>query len=279
MSTVKLKPGDRVRLTHENLDGVVVEVKTRSVVVRVPEPSGKNREHHVDPDDLERLPTTKEAVLEVPRAQPVPVMKFTVDAARWITVDDAHVRDDRVDAWLTSLRTMYSELGSDGVLQSIALVGFHRRRVLTISMTTGHTVFHKMQNAWDAYKMRAERHDVPEHRTLDLFHLVHVSGNAWLAAEPAFAYGFVSVTSPPAEMAPFTASAKTFLDRRSASGLEGGALLANDEDGREVLFTRWTGREAAQAFIDDVRQHVVLAPTQHLGDEAEVYETVASVLP
>jgi hypothetical protein len=277
MTIVKLQPGDRVHLTTEDIDGVVVEVKTRTVVVRAPDRHGQIREMHVHPDDLERLPTTKEAVLEVSRAQPLPVMTFKVDPARWICLDDAHLRADRVDAWLTALRTEYREVG-DGIEQSVEFESFHRRRVLTVSAITGHAVFHKMQNAWDAYKTRAERLDIPESRTLDILRVVHASGAARIDVEPAFAYAVVSVHAPPAEMPPFTASAKALLAGRStAAGLQGGALLASDDDGHEVLFTRWAGREAAEAFAKDARNHVVLPPIQHLGDEAEAYEALGTV--
>jgi hypothetical protein len=270
---VKLQPGDRVHLKTENVDGVVVEVKTRSIVVRVPDPKrGEIHERHVNADDLERLATTKEALLDVQRAHPATVMTFAVDPARWICIDDAHVREDRVDAWLTSLRTMYRELGA-GVEETVVLVGLHRRRVLAISAVTGHAVFHKMQNAWDAHKMVVERHDIPESRTLDILRVVAVGGTPRLDMEPEYAYGAVSVKAAPAEMPPFTASAKALL-AGSGAGLEGGILLAGDDDSHEVLFTRWAGRAAAQAFALDARNHVVLPPTQRLGDEAEIYETV-----
>jgi hypothetical protein len=124
--------------------------------------------------------------------------------------------------------------------------------------------------------MFAEHHDIPEDRRIDLMRVVHTTGTARLDDEPMFAYACVSVTSPPAEMPAFTFSAKAFLDNRSgAKDLQGGALLATDDDGREMLFTRWAGREAAQSFVDDARNHVVLRPTERLGDEAEAYEISA----
>jgi hypothetical protein len=273
---VKLQHGDRVHVKSENLDGIVVEAKTRSVVVRVSEPSGTVRERHVQPDDIERLPTTKEAVLEVRRARPIPVMTLEADPSRWICVDDAHVREDRANAWLTSVRTLYDAMKEDGIEQSVALVSFHRRRVLTISAVKGHEVLHKMQYAWDDHKMFAEHHDIPEDRRIDLMRVVHTMGTARLDDEPMFAYACVSVKSPPAEMPAFTFSAKAFLDNRSATkDLQGGALLASDDDGHEMLFTRWAGREAAQSFVDDARNHVVLGPTERLGEEAEAYEISA----
>jgi hypothetical protein len=280
MATLQLQPGDRVRLTKENVDGVVVEVKTRSVVVRVGEPNGQSREHHVTVDDIVRLPTTKESLLERSSVQPVPVMTFAPDDRRWIAIDDAHVREDRVDGWFTALRTMYHELHSDGIEQSIGLLGVHQRRVLTLSAITGHDVFRKMKNAWDAYKTRAERHDIPEKRTLDIVRTVYSGGLARLDQEPSYVYAFVSVTSPPAQMPDFTRSAKALLDHPArVSGLQGGALFASDDDGREVLFTRWNGRAAAESFVNDARRHVVLPPTQLVGDEAEVYDVKAQLVP
>ncbi len=274
---MKLQPADRVHLKTEDIDGVVVEVKTRTVVVRVPDKHGEARELHVHPDDVERLPTSEEAVLGVARAQPLPVMTFEVDPARWFCLDDAHVRADRVDAWLTALRTEYREV-ADGVEWGVALESFHRRRVLTVSVVTGHAAFHKMQNAWDAHKTYIEHHAIPENRTLDILHVVHASGTARIDVEPAFAYAVVSVHAPPAEMPPFTKSAKALLAGLStAADLQGGALLASDDDGHEVLFTRWAGREAAQAFAKDARTHVVLPATRGLGDEAEAYEAVSTV--
>jgi hypothetical protein len=273
---VKLQHGDRVHLKSEDPDGIVVETKTRTVVVRVSEDSGKVREHHVHPDDVERLPTTKEAVLEVSRARPIPVMTLKVDPARWICVDDAHVREDRVDAWLSAVRTLYDAMKDDGIEQSVALVSFHRRRVLTISTVTGHEVLHKMRYAWDDHKLFAEHRDIPEDRRIDLMRVVRTTGNARLDDEPTFAYACVSVKSPPAEMPAFTASAEAFLENRSgAKDLQGGALLAADDDGRELLFTRWAGHEAARAFVDNARHHLVLRPTERLGDEAEAFETSA----
>ena len=280
MPALQLQPGDRVRLRNEHIDGVVVEVKTRSVVVRVVESGGKSRERHVTADEIERLPTTKESLLERSSVQPLPAMTFTPGERRWIAIDDAHLREDRVYGWFTALRTMYHELRSDGIEQSIGLLGFHQRRVLTLSAITGHDVFHKMQNAWDAYKIRAERHDIPEKRTLDIVRAVYVGGLARIDQEPSYVYAFVSVTSPPAEMPPFTRSAKAFLDGRSrVTGLQGGALFASDDDGHEVLFTRWDGRAAAGSFVNDVRQHVVLPPTERLGDEAEAYDVKTQLVP
>jgi hypothetical protein len=279
MSTLKLQRGDHVRLISENLDGVVVDVKTRSVVVKVKKPSGEVHERHVSADDLTRLPTTKEAVLETPQAHPAHVQPFSIASARFLSIDDAHLRDDRVDAWLTSLRTLYTGLGDSGLLQSMALVGFDRRRVLTISSITGSEVFHRMQSAWDAYKLRAERHDIAEHRTLDMFQVVQTAGEPLIDDQAAYAYAFVSVAASPVDMPPFTASAKALLAGRAAAVPQSGALLANADDSHEVLFTRWSGREAAETFARDARLHVVLPPTAHSGDEAIAYEPKEQLVP
>jgi hypothetical protein len=273
MSDLHLQRGDHVRLRGEDLDAVVVEVKTRTIVVRVVEPSGQSHERQVAPADVERLPTTKEALLETRRARPTPVITFAVGQPRWLSIDDAHVREDRVPAWITALHTMYGELKSDGIEQSVELLGFHHRRVLMVSAITGHEVFHKMKNAWDDYKMHADRFDIPEKRTLDILHVVYANGTARLDAEPAYAYAFVSVSAPPADMQPFTVSAKALFDRRNTvDGLQGGALFSTDDEGRAVLFTRWSGSEMARAFVSNVRNRVVLSPLEHLGDEAEVFE-------
>lgn len=280
MSTLKLNRGDHVRLISENITGVVVDVKTRSIVVRVQESSGKVHERHVSADDLERLPTTKEAVLETPREHNAPILPFALGSAPFVTIDDAHVRADRVDAWLTSLRTIYSALHDRGITRSIALVGFNNRRVLTISAITGAGVFHTMQSAWDAHKMRAERHDIPEERTLDKFHVVFTSGEAIIDDREEYAYAFVSVKVTPAEMPRFSASVKAmFAARDGLDGLQGAALFANDDDSHEVLFTRWSERGAAAAFAHDARTHVVLPPTAGAGDEAEAYEPKEQLVP
>jgi hypothetical protein len=279
MSTLKLQRGDHVRLISENLDGIVVDVKTRSVVVKVKKPSGELHERHVSPDDLARLPTTKEAVLESPQEHSAHVVPFSLASARFLTIDDAHVRDDRVDAWLTSLRTLYEGLHDKGLLQSMALVGFDRRHVLTISSIAGAEVFHRMQSAWDAHKMRAERHDIPEHRTLDMFQVVQTAGEPLIDDQAAYAYAFVSVRATPGEMPPFTASATELLSGRAAAAPQSGALLANADDSHEVLFTRWSGRAAAEGFARDARLHVVLPPTAHSGDEAVAYEPKEQLVP
>jgi hypothetical protein len=280
MSTLKLNRGDHVRLTSENLSGVVVDVKTRSIVVRVEEASGKVHERHVSADDLERLPTTKEAVLETPRDHPASISPFPLGSVPFVSIDDAHVRADRVDAWLTSLRTIYTALHDEGMTRSVALVGFNGRRVLTISAIAGAEVFHTMQSAWDAHKMRAERHDIPESRTLDKFHPVLTSGEAIIDDQAEYAYAFVSVKAAPVEMPPFTASVKALLEAHNApAGLQGAVLFANDDDSHEVFFTRWSERGAAEAFAHDARTHVVLPPTAGAGDEAEAYEPREQLVP
>jgi hypothetical protein len=45
------------------------------------------------------------------------------------------------------------------------------------------------------------------------------------------------------------------------------------------LFTRWSGREAAETFARDARLHVVLPPTAHSGDEAIAYEPKEQLVP
>jgi hypothetical protein len=280
MSTLKLNRGDHVRLISENITGVVVDVKTRSIVVRVEESSGKVHERHLSADDLERLPTTKEVALETPRDHNAPILRFALDSAPFVTIDDAHVRAERVDAWLTSLRTIYSALHDRGITRSVTLVGFHGRRVLTISAIAGAEVFHTMQSAWDAHKMRAERHDIPEQRTLDKFHSILTSGEPIIDDREEYAYAFVSVKATPAQMPPFTASVKTLLEARNApAGLQGAVLFANDDDSHEVLFTRWSERGAAEAFAHDARTHVALPPTASAGDEAEAYEPKEQLIP
>ena len=280
MPALKLQRGDRVRIKSDGHEGVVVEEKTRTVTVRVVDESGETRERQIRIDDVERLPTTKERVLETPSTRPVPVMAFTAAPNRWYGIDDAHVRADRADGWFTALRTMYRELSGNGIEQSVGLLGVHHRRVLTISALTGHEIYEKMQSAWDDHKMSLEHHDIPEKRTLDIMHVTYVSGAARLAEEPAYAFAFVSVNAPPAEMPRFTESAKALFSGRSPlKGLEGGAIFANDEDGHELLFTRWSDRETAQTFVNDARNHVVLPPTEQFGDEADVYVVKVQFVP
>jgi hypothetical protein len=280
MAALKLQRGDRVRIKNKGLEGIVVEEKTRTVTVRIVEASGETRERQIPIDDVERLPTRKERLLETPSTRPVPIMAFTAAPNRWYGIDDAHVRADRAEGWLTALRTMYHELSGNGIDQSVALLGFHHRRVLTISALSGHEIYQRMQNAWDDHKMVLEHHDIPEKRTLEIMHVAYVSGAARLAEEPTYAFAFVSVTAPPAEMPRFTESAKAlFTGRNTLKVLEGGAIFANDEDGRELLFTRWSDREAAQAFANDARNHVILPPTEQLGDEAEVYDVKVQLVP
>jgi hypothetical protein len=105
-------------------------------------------------------------------------------------------------------------------------------------------------------------------------------GEATIDDQDAYTYVFVSVKAPPVAMPPFTASAKTILEGRpKLAGLQGSVLLANDDDSHEILFMRWSGREAAVAFVQDARHHVVLPPTAQLGDEAEAYEPKEQLVP
>jgi hypothetical protein len=278
MPALRLQRGDHVRLISEDTDAVVVDVKSRTIVVRIAEPAGTSHERHVTLDDVERLPTTKEAQLEAPRAHPLPIMTFAIGRPAWLAVDDAHVREDRVSAWLTALSSMYAELGSDGIALSVELLGGHGRRVLTLSTIEGHETFHKMQSAWDAHKMRMARHDIPEKRSLDIMRVADAAGTARIDAEAAVAYVFVRVTSSsPAEVRPFTMSARALLAKvGAADDLQGGAVFTSDEEDRVVLFTRWSGSDPAKAFANDVRSHNVLSPIEHLGGEVDVFARTGS---
>lgn len=55
--------GDKVWIKNLRLEGTVVEERTRTIVVRFLH-EGELEERHFPPEDLERLPTTKEKYLE-----------------------------------------------------------------------------------------------------------------------------------------------------------------------------------------------------------------------
>lgn len=55
--------GDKVWISTLHLEGTVVEERTRSVVVRF-QCDGELQDRHFPPEDLTRLPTTKEKLLE-----------------------------------------------------------------------------------------------------------------------------------------------------------------------------------------------------------------------
>ncbi|MBV8082693.1 MAG: hypothetical protein JOY86_06880 [Candidatus Eremiobacteraeota bacterium] len=55
--------GDRVRIKNLGIEGEVIEVRTRAIVVRF-EHKGERVERHFVEDDLERLPSTKESYFE-----------------------------------------------------------------------------------------------------------------------------------------------------------------------------------------------------------------------
>ena len=60
---MKYRRGDKVYITKLRLEGTVMEQKTRTVVVRYLH-QGDLREHNFEPGDLERIPATKERLLE-----------------------------------------------------------------------------------------------------------------------------------------------------------------------------------------------------------------------
>ncbi len=60
---MKYRHGDKVWVKPLQLEGTVVEEKTRTVVVRVPH-NGDLKEHEFELEDVDRLPTTKEAYYE-----------------------------------------------------------------------------------------------------------------------------------------------------------------------------------------------------------------------
>jgi hypothetical protein len=60
---MKYRHGDKVWIKNLKVEGTVVEERTRTIVVRFP-CEGELEERHFPPEDLERLPTTKEKLLE-----------------------------------------------------------------------------------------------------------------------------------------------------------------------------------------------------------------------
>ncbi|HEV2878769.1 MAG TPA: hypothetical protein VGW96_04220 [Candidatus Eremiobacteraceae bacterium] len=60
---MKYRHGDKVWIKNLKVEGTVVEERTRTIVVRFPS-KGELEERHFAPEDLERLPTTKEKLLE-----------------------------------------------------------------------------------------------------------------------------------------------------------------------------------------------------------------------
>ncbi|HET9342374.1 MAG TPA: hypothetical protein VFO25_05635 [Candidatus Eremiobacteraceae bacterium] len=60
---MKYRRGDKVYITKLRLEGTVIEQKIRTVVVRYLH-EGDLRDHNFDPEDVERIPTTKERLLE-----------------------------------------------------------------------------------------------------------------------------------------------------------------------------------------------------------------------
>jgi hypothetical protein len=57
--------GDKVLIKNLGVEGTIVEVRTRSIVVRF-DHKGELVERHFVEDDLQRLPTTKERVIDHP---------------------------------------------------------------------------------------------------------------------------------------------------------------------------------------------------------------------
>jgi len=51
-----LRHGDRVHIKNLGIDGEVIEVDTRTIVVRYEKPDGETIEHRFQPDDLEYRP-------------------------------------------------------------------------------------------------------------------------------------------------------------------------------------------------------------------------------
>jgi len=55
--------GDKVLIKNLGVEGTIIEVRTRSIVVRF-EHKGELVERHFVEDDLQRLPTTKERAID-----------------------------------------------------------------------------------------------------------------------------------------------------------------------------------------------------------------------
>jgi preprotein translocase subunit YajC len=53
---MQLRPNDRVLIKNLGIEGQVIEVDTRSIVVRYKKEDGELLEHRFQPDDLEYLP-------------------------------------------------------------------------------------------------------------------------------------------------------------------------------------------------------------------------------
>jgi len=60
---MSFRHGDKVWIKNLGIEGEIIEVRTRSIVVRF-DHKGELVERHFTEDDLQRLPTTKEWELE-----------------------------------------------------------------------------------------------------------------------------------------------------------------------------------------------------------------------
>jgi len=56
----KLKYGDRVSIANLGIEGQVIEVDTRSIVVRYKKPDGELIDHRVRPDEVAYIPKPHE---------------------------------------------------------------------------------------------------------------------------------------------------------------------------------------------------------------------------
>lgn len=60
---MKFRYGDRVWIKNLKIEGEIIEVRTRSIIVRFLHKGDRAEQHFVE-DDLTRLPTTKEKYFE-----------------------------------------------------------------------------------------------------------------------------------------------------------------------------------------------------------------------
>jgi hypothetical protein len=63
---MSFRHGDKVWIRNLGVEGEVIEVRTRSIVVRLNH-KGELVERHFTEEDLDRLPTTKERTIDHPK--------------------------------------------------------------------------------------------------------------------------------------------------------------------------------------------------------------------
>jgi hypothetical protein len=181
-----------------------------------------------------------------------------------------HVAAERVAAGVASYETLVEKARTSGreAREAAILESHDRRRVIVLLHLDGHEAFRHLTAAWDDHHLFAEHHAIAESRSLELYRLAGVAGEAAIepASSDAYAFEHVHLGADRARaiVAPVAA----------APGFRGVVLLEADGGGASVIVYRFAHREEIETFRATSEAQRLLGPSGAPGETWHVASPV-----